>query len=99
MLDLKARVGLDEVILALAAGLDKEFNGAEAPVVGGPAHRHGRVQQGRAQVIVQQRRGADLDDLLVTSLEGAVAFPEVGDLAPVAIDGNEQLITVGGVFQ
>ena len=79
MLDLNARVGLDEVVAVLL--IDEELEGARALV----AHRFGQAHrvggESIANVRVEAAGGRNLDDLLVTSLHRAVALEQVHDVA------------------
>ena len=83
VLHLDARVHLDEHVLSrtLALGVEQELDGSRVDIAdalgkgdGVPAHRlpDGGIEVGR---------GRDLDDLLVASLERAVALVEVDDVA------------------
>ena len=79
VLDLDAGVDLDEVEMAVA--VDDELDGAGVGVVGGLDQADGgrRTSPGG-----RRRRAAGrgfLDQLLVPPLDGAVAFPEVDDVA------------------
>ena len=75
MLDLDARVRLDEDEL-LAAGIDEELEGADAPERDGPCHLHGRPLDARAQRRREHRARRDLDQLLVPALDAAIALAE-----------------------
>ena len=83
VLDLDARVHLDEDDLAGAGtcGLEQELDGAGVLVPDRAGEGDGvRVQPGR-HLGVEVRRWGDLDDLLVSTLHGAVALEEVNGLA------------------
>src|SRR5699024_7890504 len=79
VLDLDARVHLDEHVLAGAGplGLEEELDGSGA-LVAQCLRELPRVRvQGIGDGRVQVRRRGDLDDLLVAALSGAVAFEQV----------------------
>ncbi len=82
MLDLEPGVHLDEVarVPRLLAG-DDELDGARAHVPDGPRGPHRVRAHAPPRVLVQQRRGRLLDDLLVAALEAALALAEVDDVA------------------
>ena len=78
MLDLDARVHLDEIELAV---LVEEFDGADAEIFE-LAHRLGdRLADLVARAGVERRRGAFLPDLLVPALQRAVALAEMDGVA------------------
>ena len=78
VLDLKARVHLEEIEVAL--GVHEELDGARVDVAGGAREPAGRLAHARAQARVHERRRALLDQLLVTPLDGALALAEVDDV-------------------
>src|SRR4051794_6425179 len=81
VLDLHARVHLEEeVLVALEQTLDR----ARADVVDGGGGVRGDLADARAELLVDERRGRLLDQLLVAALDGAVALAEVDDV-PVAV--------------
>ncbi len=80
MLDLDARVDLDEEELA-AIDVHEELDGAGGAVADRLAQRDGRVADRVAQRGLQRQARRDLDDLLMTPLHGAVALPEVHEVA------------------
>ncbi len=73
MLDLDARVHLDEVEL-LAVHIHQEFDGAGVLVADGAADLQRQRADLGALVLGQIGRGRAFDDLLVAALHGAVAF-------------------------
>ncbi len=78
MLDLDARVHLDEIELAV---LVEEFDGADAEI-GNLAHRLGdRFADLVARLRVERGRGAFLHHLLVAALQRAIALAEMDGLA------------------
>ena len=83
VLDLDARVHLDEHVLAgaLALRVEEELDGAGVDVADRLRERDGVAVQGRAHVVGEVRRGRDLDDLLVAALHRAVALEQVHRLA------------------
>ena len=83
MLDLQARVRLDEVEGA-AGAIHEELERAEAAVVRGARERQGGIEQLLTHARIQVRRGSELDELLPLALERAVAFPQMRDLRPIA---------------
>ena len=81
VLDLDARIALDEEVLA-GLGVDQELDGAGVHV----AARRARASTASARMRwrrpgVEVGRGRDLDDLLVAQLHRAVALEEVHDVA------------------
>src|SRR5262249_59901509 len=85
VLDLDARVHLDEV--EVAAAVDEELDGARVHVV----DRGGGEQRGPVQAVarlrLEGRRGRLFDELLVSSLDAAVTLAEVDpDAVGVAQD-------------
>ncbi len=79
MLDLDARVHLDEDVAAVLA--EEELDGAGVDVADRAGERDGVGTHAGAGVGVEVGRRGDLDDLLVAALERAVALVEVDDLA------------------
>ena len=82
VLDLDARVHLDEHVLAdaLARGVEQELDGARVDVA--DRLREGdRIAVQRARIVGEVRRRRDLDDLLVAALHRAVALEQVHRLA------------------
>ena len=80
VLDLDARVDLDEEPL-LALRIDQELDGAGIDVVSGLGELDGGLAELAAGLVGQVRRRGDLDDFLVAALHGAVALPQVHDVA------------------
>ena len=79
VLDLDARVHLDEVVVAVGAEQELHRAGVAVADLGREPHRVGAHPLAEVGVEVGRRR--DLDDLLVTSLDRAVALEEVYDVA------------------
>lgn len=77
--DLEAGVHLQEV--RASVGGEQEFDGARSLVADGVRGGHGGVVQPGAQRVVESGGGCFLDDLLVASLERAVAGAERPDPA------------------
>ena len=85
VLDLQARVRLDEGEVALVPLIDQKLEGAQAQVVDGGGHAHGRGGDPIACRVAQPGTGRQLDDLLVAPLQAALALAQVRDAAlPVA---------------
>jgi hypothetical protein len=80
VLDLDARVDLDEVELVRSTST-RNSTVAALTSLALRDERDRRLAEGLAEQRVELRRGRDLDDLLVAPLHGAVALPEVDDLA------------------
>src|SRR5829696_9083296 len=83
MLDLKARVDLEEEEL-LAAGREQELDGPGADVPERLAGRDRRAAHPGPQLLADRGRGRLLDDLLVAALDRALALAEVDD-APARV--------------
>ena len=79
VLDLDPRVHLDEHVLAgpLALGLDQELHRPGAGVVQRLGERHRVGAQRGPQLVTDVRRRRDLDDLLMSPLDGAVPLEQV----------------------
>jgi len=82
MFDLKSRVQLEEVELAVAS--EQELGGSGAGIAGGPGERRGRFAEASAEGRIDHWRRCFLDDLLVTTLKRAFALAEVHDV-PVRV--------------
>ena len=80
MLDLDARIALDEEVLA-GLGVHQELDGAGILVARGAGELDRIGQDALAQALVEVGRGGDLDDLLVAQLHRAVALEEMHDIA------------------
>ena len=80
MLDLDARVDLDEVEAA-RVGVHQELDRAGADIVGGAADLERGLAQGRAAFLVEVGSGRALDHLLVPALDRAVALEQVDQVA------------------
>ena len=78
VLDLQARVGLDEEEIRL---LQQELEGAEAAILHGLGHGDGGVDDLLAQRRLEVRAGRQLDDLLAAPLQGAFALAQGHDAA------------------
>src|SRR5262249_39922741 len=79
MFDLQPRVHLQEIEVFLR--VDQEFDRAGAVVVGRAGDLDRRLAHLRAQLGVVETRRAFFDHLLVASLYGTFAFPQVDDIA------------------
>ena len=80
VLDLDARVALDEEVLA-GLGEHQELDGAGVHVLRGARELERIGEDALAQRLPEARRGRDLDHLLVAQLHRAVALVEVDDVA------------------
>jgi hypothetical protein len=80
VLDLDARIDLDEVELA-GVGIHQELDRAGADIVGGMGDLQGVVGKLGALGGVEIGGGRALDDLLVAALDGAVALEEMDGIA------------------
>ena len=98
VLDLDARVDFDEVP-AVGVGVEQKFERAGVAVAGLFRQSDGGGAKLLADRRRQVRRGGHLDHLLVTPLNGAVAFPEMQQVA-VMIGQNLdfQVAGAGDVF-
>src|SRR5208282_4463336 len=86
MLDLQARVDLEEVELAI---LKQELDGARALITDRTREPNRGIANLRAQFLIDGDRGRFLDQLLMTALNRALAFAERDDFAvAVAEDLN-----------
>ena len=84
MLDLEARVGLDEGELGVVVpriGVEQELERAEAVVPDRFGHLDGRRGEPGAQALGQAGAGRDFDQLLIAPLDGAFALPQMADAA------------------
>ncbi|GAA3245755.1 hypothetical protein GCM10020256_72900 [Streptomyces thermocoprophilus] len=79
VLDLDARVHLDEDVVAVA--VEEELDGARVAVADLPGEADGVGADAVAQLGGEAGGGRQFDDLLVPSLHRAVAFVEVDDIA------------------
>ena len=86
VLDLQAGVGLDEDEAIVRRRVDEELERAQAAVIDGPRHAHGRRRDAGAERLAQLRAGRDLDDLLVAALHAALALAQVADAAAAVAD-------------
>ena len=97
MLDLDARIDLDEVELA-GVGIQQEFHRAGAAIAGMPREAQGGFADGVAGCVIHVRGGRALDDFLVAALDGAVALPEMDEIA-VAVAEDLDLDMAGAADQ
>ena len=84
VLDLQARIRLDEVErrrLAQVRAVHQEFEGADVVVAGRIGQGHGGVQDLGSQARRQLRRRRDFHDLLMPTLDAAIALAQVADVA------------------
>src|SRR5262249_7127577 len=79
VLDLDTRIDLDEVEVLLV--VDEELAGTSVDVARVLRQPDGRVTHSAPDAVGEIGRGGLLDELLVPTLERAVAFPEVDHLA------------------
>ena len=91
MLDLEARVGLDEreaglVGLRRRIGIDEELESAEVVVAHFLRHPHRRRRQPIAHCRRESRARRNLDDLLIAALDAAFALPQMADVARAVAD-------------
>ncbi len=88
MLDLQARIGLDESeigIVGRVPRIDEKFERAEIVVVRSARERHRRARDFFAQARRERRARRDLDQLLVAPLDRAFALAEIDEPAmPIA---------------
>jgi hypothetical protein len=80
MLDLQARVHLEEVEVPVA--VDDELDRAGREVADGLAERHGLLAHCLARGGVEEGRRRLLDDLLVAALDRAFALTEIDKMLP-----------------
>ncbi len=85
MLDLDARIDLDEVEVA-AVGVEQELGGAGVVEADGPADREAGVQDAPADRGVEIRGRGDFHDLLMAALKRTVALVEVDEVAVLIAD-------------
>ena len=89
MLDLKPRIGLDEGERRIADGgfaIDQEFEGSEVVVTRGGRQLPGGIDDPRAQAVAERGAGRHLNELLVTPLDRAFAFPQMADRTVMIAD-------------
>ena len=90
VLDLEARIGLDEREAALIArghiGVDQKLEGAEIVVAHFLRHPHRGACQPIAHRGRESRTRRYLDDLLIAALDAAFALPQVADVARAVAD-------------
>ena len=80
MLDLDARVHLDEVEL-VAVDVDEELDGRRVDELGLRDEGDGGAGEGLAQLGVEVRRGRDLDHFLMAALQRAIPFAQMKGIA------------------
>ena len=80
MLDLDARIDLDEVEFA-GVGVDQEFDRAGADIFGRAADLQRRLAEPLARGLVEIGRRRALDHLLVAALDRTVALEEMHEIA------------------
>ena len=80
VLDLDARVDLDEVELA-AIDVEQELDRAGVPVADRAAQPRRGIADPAAQIVGEVDARRDLDDFLMAALDRAVALPEVHEVA------------------
>ena len=80
VLDLDARVDLDEVKIA-AVGVHEKFDGGGVVQADGAADGQGGVEDAPAQGRVETGGGGDFDDLLMAPLNGTIALEKVNETA------------------
>jgi hypothetical protein len=83
MLDLDARVDLDEIPV-VGVEVVKEFDGAGVVVFDFAGHVDGGFAQFAADAFVEPDGGRDLDNFLVAALHGAIALVQMQDV-PMAV--------------
>ena len=84
MLDLQARVHLEEV--ELAVGTHQALDRAGRVVVHRGRGLHGHRAEALAQLVVDDGRRTLLDDLLMAALQRAFALADVDDVAVLVAD-------------
>ena len=92
VLDLDTGVDLNEVGLHVS-GIDKEFDGASVLVIGTGGQITGILVQLLAQVVGERPAGGHLNDLLMTSLDGAVALVQMNDVAGTVAEDLDLNVT------
>ena len=99
VLHLQPRVGLDErewPRVAAIRGIDEEFEGAEVGVAFVMSEAYRGIDDGVSHVDGQPGRGCHLDDLLMATLDAALALAEVRDgTVEVANDLHFHVARVG----
>src|SRR5262245_33419377 len=85
MLDLDARIHLDEIELA-RIGIDKELDRAGIVQFHGAADREGGVENRGARFLREILGGSDLANLLMPPLERTVALEEMDEVAVAIAD-------------
>src|SRR4029079_3227332 len=94
MLDLQACVQLDEG--ERAVGPDEELERAGVAVADVPAGALGGILHRLAPLVVERRGGRLLDQLLVATLDGALALAAREDVAVVVAEHLDLDVTSGG---
>ncbi len=93
MLDLQARVDLEEVELAI---LEEELDGAGALISDRAGQPNRRVTDSCANIFVDRNRGRFLDELLMAALNRAFAFTECDDFAVAVAEDLHLDVTRSG---
>ena len=84
MLDLDAGVDLDEVVAVLL--VNEELGGTSVAVVDGFGELDCVVQDGVSNVLGKVLGGGDLDDFLMSPLDGAVALVQMDNVAVIVAE-------------
>ena len=92
VLDLDAGIDLNEVGLHVGS-IDQELDRTSVLVVGTGGQIAGILVQLLAQVIGQGPAGGHLNDLLMTSLDGAIAFVQMDDIAGAVAEDLDLNVT------
>lgn len=86
VLDLEARIGLDEGKAVLGRAVDQKLEGTEVVVGRRRRKLPGCLDDAAAQAVAERGARRHLDQLLVPALDGAFALPEMGDRAVAIAD-------------
>ena len=93
MFDLDARVDFHEVVLAVL--VDEELNGTSTRVLAGHGELESILQDILADAHGMMPGGGNLDQFLMTTLDGAIALPHMDDVA-LAVADDLDLDVLGG---
>src|SRR3974390_1555243 len=97
MLDLQARIHLQEIKAAVLSGA--EFDGAGAVITDRLRQRDRLLTHGSAGLGVKQRARRFLDDLLIAALDSALALAEINDVAALVAEHlNFDVARIGDEF-
>ena len=102
MLDLQAGVHLEEIKIwrtaqtTVGLRLEEKFNGSGIGIAGGLGEADSGLAHAGAQVLTDDRRWSFLDDLLMTTLDGAIALAEIDAVAMFV--GEDLYLDVTGVL-